>query len=50
MLFFPWKVNSNRINEEGENGKFLSLKTILFIFTGSKLQLEKLSFSQMHVE
>jgi len=42
-------MNSNRTNEEGENGKFLSFKAIQFIFTQGKLQLEWLYFSQVHV-
>lgn len=48
-MLYSWKANSNRINEEGENGKFNSFKTTLFSFTGARLQLGKLCFSQMHV-
>lgn len=46
-MLFSWKANNNRIKEEGENGKFHSFETILFIFTEDKLQLENLCFSQV---
>lgn len=48
-MLFLGKANGNRVNEEEENGQFHSYKTIQFIFTGGKLQLEKLFFNQMHI-
>lgn len=48
-MFFSWKANGNRVNEDEENEQFHSFKTILFIFTGGTFQQEKLHFNQMHV-